>query len=148
MQLIEEFARTTNTVAPQPFVDQFYLRPSQISVMANEGMAFGAHTHHHALLPTSTDAEVVNELTQSKNLLESVVGKNVLSFCYPSGQVSAKVTNAVSQHFSIAFTTQEHRNSLAQNPLLLGRFNVSTQSPPYLAFELSGCKNKIKSFMA
>jgi len=147
MRVIEDFADITKTFAPSTFVQNFYLSAEQIKSMAKAGMAFGAHTHQHALLPTSTDLEVSFELSQSKNALETILNHKISSFCYPSGQFNPAVTAAVGQHYSTAFTTQEHKNSATQNPLLLGRFNVSSQSPHYLAFELSEWKNKLKTIL-
>jgi len=148
IQLILDFASLTNSLAPHTFIENFYLTREQVTAMASAGMEFGAHTHRHALLPGSTDLEMDFELKHSKEILESVTAKNISTFCYPSGQFNPKVKTAVGDQFAFAFTTQEHKNTWSQDPLLLGRFNVSTQQPHYLAFELSEWKNKLKTFLA
>lgn len=148
VQLIFDFANLTRTLAPQTLLEDFYLTAEQVAMMAKDGMDFGAHTHSHALLPGSTASEVEFELRKSKEVLQSITGKPISTFCYPSGQFNSSVRAAVGECFAFAFTTQEHKNAWSQDPLLIGRFNASTQKTHYLAFELSEWKNKLKTILA
>jgi peptidoglycan/xylan/chitin deacetylase (PgdA/CDA1 family) len=52
------------------------------------GMEVGAHSHHHIRLKDVKDEKrVIEELTVSKRILESIIGKPVRSFAYPYGAI-------------------------------------------------------------
>lgn len=48
-------------------------------------VSFGSHTANHPFFYLSTPEAIETEMTSSKQLLESVTGQEILSFCYPYG---------------------------------------------------------------
>jgi peptidoglycan/xylan/chitin deacetylase (PgdA/CDA1 family) len=52
---------------------------------------FSSHGANHKRLRKCSDADVVFELTNSKEILEGMVGKPVRSFCYPYGAFDKRV---------------------------------------------------------
>jgi peptidoglycan/xylan/chitin deacetylase (PgdA/CDA1 family) len=73
-----------------------YMTPKEIQDIAGEGIVeLGAHTLHHVNLNASPPEEVVQEIVGSKNELEKLIGKPVVSFAYPNGFSNASIENAV-----------------------------------------------------
>lgn len=63
-----------------------YLTWQQIKEMHQSGLvAFGSHTCSHRRLRSLEDAQIAQEITQSKQILEEKLGTPVVSFCYPFG---------------------------------------------------------------
>ena len=67
----------------------------------------GAHTYNHTRLTRVEENTMSYELTESKNVLESIVRREVVSFCYPWGLYNKKVTEKVKQSgYKIARTVK------------------------------------------
>ena len=68
-----------------------YMRPEQIQRLAAEGFEIGSHGVTHALLtaPYMTIERGRRELRESKAWLEGLIGKPILSYCFPSGAYTA-----------------------------------------------------------
>lgn len=45
----------------------------------------GAHTMTHPRLTTVSDRQAYREISKSKHVLELIIGKPIISFCYPGG---------------------------------------------------------------
>ena len=60
----------------------------QLKEMYNAGMTIGAHSHHHYILSSLTDNEILFELQHSKKLLEEHLGIKINAFSYPVGNQS------------------------------------------------------------
>lgn len=67
----------------------------------------GSHTLTHPILTTIPDDQLVNEIRESRDQLEALTGKPVLSFCYPNGIHSEKVVKVVEDFYPIAVSTNE-----------------------------------------
>jgi len=67
----------------------------------------GSHTCHHIRLRSDLDADIrYQEITASKNLLESKLEKPVNLFCYPNGDSCPEAVKEVAKHYQAAVTTQ------------------------------------------
>jgi peptidoglycan/xylan/chitin deacetylase (PgdA/CDA1 family) len=89
------------------------------------GMEVGAHSRTHPHLPTCTDAELQAEVAGSKADLEDLIGTPVTQFCYPYGDLDARVVAAVRQAgFSAATTTRRGRTRPGDDLLQLCRVLV------------------------
>lgn len=63
-----------------------YLTWQQVQEMQQSGLvSFGSHSCSHRRLRSLPDEEIVQELTQSKRVLEDKLGHPVTAFCYPFG---------------------------------------------------------------
>jgi peptidoglycan/xylan/chitin deacetylase (PgdA/CDA1 family) len=70
----------------EELVSQFYLNPSEIKEMHEEGMVIGSHTVNHPVLSKLSTEEQVKEIKHSFDYLEEVTGGlNYRTFCYPYG---------------------------------------------------------------
>lgn len=74
------------------------------------GMEIGAHTRTHPRLTRCNDLELRDEIAGSKADLEDCVGAEVTQFCYPYGDVDARVADfARAAGYAAATTTRRGR---------------------------------------
>ena len=117
---------TAPTLAGRPL-----LSAEQIEAMGNEGWDIGGHTVSHPDLTTLDAKGLRREITGCRTQLEELLGRPVISFCYPSGCVDAFARNAVAEAgFTNAVTTARGRVHLAADPFLLPRLGVSHRAGP------------------
>lgn len=64
------------------------LTGKQIKEMSDFGIEFGAHTKTHPDLTAIPLSEAETEITESKNTLQAITGKEVISFAYPYGRLN------------------------------------------------------------
>ncbi len=57
----------------------------------------GGHTYNHTSLTQVDENSMIYELSESKNVLENIIRKEVVSFCYPRGLYDKKVTEKVKE---------------------------------------------------
>lgn len=75
-----------------------YLTWDQISEMANSGVfTFGSHTVHHSALTYLTRGSVAKEVSESKQDLNTHLGRIINWFAYPYGNVNAQAAEAVKE---------------------------------------------------
>jgi peptidoglycan/xylan/chitin deacetylase (PgdA/CDA1 family) len=67
----------------------------QIEEMAEGGASFGSHGASHADLTRLPLANLSNEISGSKAIIEEKLGREVLSFSYPFGRYDARVKSFV-----------------------------------------------------
>ena len=98
----------------------------QVKAWQAAGMEVGAHSRTHPHLPTCTDAELHAEIAGSKADLESLTGASVTQFCYPYGDLDARVADAArNAGYNAATTTQRGRARHGDDPMRLRRILVS-----------------------
>lgn len=79
----------------------------QAREMAEAGIEIGSHTAAHPILTNVGSERLKNELQLSKAALEQELGRSLIHFCYPNGNVSARERNAVeSAGYASAVTTE------------------------------------------
>ncbi len=66
--------------------ENVFLTPEQIKEMHFAGMTIGAHTHNHPILTSENDDVVLDEIRQSKVILEKILEQEVEYFSYPNGK--------------------------------------------------------------
>ncbi len=83
-----------------------YMTAAQVRQMEADGMVIGAHTVHHVDLTAQPVQVAHDEIVNSKNALEALLGHPVLDFAYPYGGFNAAVAQLVQQAgFREAVTT-------------------------------------------
>jgi peptidoglycan/xylan/chitin deacetylase (PgdA/CDA1 family) len=65
---------------------------NEVNEMARLGMTIGAHTLTHANLPSAGIVDATGEITGSKKMLESQIGRDVTMFSYPNGGAESYFT--------------------------------------------------------
>jgi len=72
-----------------------------------ECIEIGSHTRSHPILNTLGEEEIENEVKNSKSILSELLNKSIDVFCYPNGASNEYCQKVVSEHYSIAVTTEE-----------------------------------------
>jgi len=65
--------------------DKIMLSWKQVRAMAQYSVAFGVHTVSHPILSALSSEEINEEISQSKQMIESQVNQSVRFFAYPNG---------------------------------------------------------------
>lgn len=87
-QLRTAVARLPDQLDVQPPDDAFagvYLRWSEVSEMADQGVAFGAHTVDHPILARLGPEEAAAQVLGSRERVAEALGRPVPAFAYPNG---------------------------------------------------------------
>jgi len=96
-----------------------------ILTLYEAGFEIGSHTVSHRFLSSLPDSEVVKEITDSKNKLETFLNNKVSCFSYPGGKYTKKIVEMVKDAgYQCAFTTDIGMNLCDSNPYKLKRINV------------------------
>ncbi len=116
--------------------------------LVTSGHEIGSHTASHAILVQCNPSELKKEVSGSREYLEAITGKSIDSFCYPNGDHSRDVVNAVKRAgYRAAVTTTWGRNDSGTNALKLRRCDIQGAtarsrrgrlSPARMGLRLSG----------
>ena len=68
---------------------------ADVRIVADAGMEIGSHSVHHVRLPEVSDAQLRDEVSDSREHLAEVTGRPVTGFCYPYGAVGDREVRAV-----------------------------------------------------
>jgi peptidoglycan/xylan/chitin deacetylase (PgdA/CDA1 family) len=105
---------------------RMFLNTGEMCKMADSGIAFGSHTVTHCILPRYSRLEVERELTESKVVLENLLGEKIDMLAYPDGQCTPEVIDCAREAgYRIACTTRSRRFSQKEGLLRVPRFDVS-----------------------
>lgn len=92
-----------------------------------------SHTVNHPILTNLSDETLNKELTESKRVLEELVGYSIDVFSYPNGNVGQREINALKDAgYRYAFTTKADAFNVEDyNPFLLPRMAMNTHGGKY-----------------
>ena len=77
--------------------------------MRRDGFIIGSHTRTHVSLPMESTESAVDELSDSKRVLEQHLGEPIDHFAYPGGQFTPAVVEAIEQcGYRYAYTACPH----------------------------------------
>ncbi|MGM9978189.1 MAG: polysaccharide deacetylase family protein [Clostridium sp.] len=107
--------------------DGYYMTSQQIKEMSDYGIDIQSHTASHAHLNQLTYEEQLSELKTSKEKLESITEKPVISIAYPFGDYDDNTILASKEAgYSLSFNTNRGLSDRDDNPLSLNRIYVSS----------------------
>jgi peptidoglycan/xylan/chitin deacetylase (PgdA/CDA1 family) len=92
--------------------------------MVARKLALGSHSRTHAHLPRVSDAQLADELDGSAADIERELGLRPTTFCYPYGEVDARVRAAVAARYACACTTELRVLDAREDPHLLPRLDA------------------------
>ncbi len=112
-----------------PIQSHAFLTWAQIREMAADGVSFGSHTHRHRLLNRISDKEVDVEIRESKQRLETELGREVSTFAYPSGTYRSHIFGQLqAAGYRLAVTTEPGLNFMPTTSFYqLRRINVESK---------------------
>lgn len=103
-----------------------FLLEDMIAEMAANGMEIGSHTSKHRELNALTGDELLYELTDSKDVLSTITGKEITMLCYPAGRYNDETkTTASETGYLCAVTTKNGFATKSQGMYDLKRIRVS-----------------------
>jgi peptidoglycan/xylan/chitin deacetylase (PgdA/CDA1 family) len=123
LEKIAQFYLQNNAVEQAPLM----MTAAQIKQLSDCGITIGAHTVNHPILKVMSEAEQREEITQSKQQLESWLAQPVQHFAYPNGaegiDFDDTAVDIVQQSgFASAVVTNWGVSTAATSPLKLKRF--------------------------
>lgn len=86
-------------------IDKPIMTTNQLRGWQAAGMEVGAHSRSHPRLTGCSDAALRDEVRGSRHALEDILGTPVRQFCYPYGDVDARVAEAAREAGYVAATT-------------------------------------------
>lgn len=99
------------------------------------GMDVGSHTQTHANLKELTPEQARQQIVQSKDELQQMLGAEVRHFCYPYGWFSPEHEGMVrAAGYQTATSTRRGRVQLGDNPYALNRIMVARATHPLQFF--------------
>jgi len=97
----------------------------QLKELDKQGIECGAHSHNHPQLDTLSHSAALDEIAQSKHLLEQHLGRQVSSFAYPYGYQTAALRRLVQEAgFTSACAVKHAMSSVTIDPFALARLMV------------------------
>lgn len=92
----------------------------------NAGHEVGSHTMNHPVLARLSPELAINEISDSKDALEQIIGKSVTAFCYPYGKYIDETIDFVRQAgYTNATTTARGLARIDDDLMVLPRVEVS-----------------------
>ncbi|HEV2665352.1 MAG TPA: polysaccharide deacetylase family protein, partial [Blastocatellia bacterium] len=96
----------------------------QAREMADAGVEIGSHTLTHPILTGLNDDRLREEVGQSRDRIQSALGRNVETFCYPNGDYDPRAQREVARAgYQCAVTTEVGLNNERNDPLALRRMH-------------------------
>jgi peptidoglycan/xylan/chitin deacetylase (PgdA/CDA1 family) len=95
LEIVGELAKKGKNSPIDNNEERQLLNWDEILEMAKAGVEFGSHGLSHRLLDSLETAEVINELNESKKLIEMTLGQPIRSFTYPNGNYNGEIEKLV-----------------------------------------------------
>ncbi len=132
--------RRVNDWDEAPEMRAALLTADGMRALEDAGMQLGSHTLTHCRLTSSTDAELAEELAESREILASVASRPLPVVAYPYGDVDERVKQAArAAGYEAALAVNSGPLDLRADPFEIRRQRVGNSSrPAYLRFVLSG----------
>ncbi len=92
-----------------------YLQREDVVELRRLGMTVGSHSHRHVQLTPLGDAELIDELQRSRQILEEITGQPIEHFSFPGGVYDSRVLEMSRQAgYQYFFTSDWGVNAGAQ----------------------------------
>ncbi len=123
--LVTDFCGSNNDWAGNPpdLPRTKLLAWNEIKTLSANGIEFGAHTRTHPDLTRISVANAKREITESKAIIETKLGKPALTFAYPYGRYNAEVKHLVEANFAAACSVKLGKAQLRNDFFALERID-------------------------
>lgn len=103
----------------------YYMGEQEIQALLSCNMEIGSHGLTHSYLIELRHDDVQREVTESKNLLQRYIGRQIEAFAYPGGHVNQKVLTCVkTAGYRAAASCIVGWNNRKTDPFLLRRLEI------------------------
>jgi peptidoglycan/xylan/chitin deacetylase (PgdA/CDA1 family) len=121
----------------------------ELREMVAGGVSVGSHGRSHDSFLHLTREELVAELTESKQVLESITGRPVMWLAYPYGEFSqTAIETAIGAGYRGAVTAIEGLNDGSRNPFMVRRIGVNdNMSLAHFIVAVSGLRDLLKTLL-
>lgn len=105
----------------------FHMSMPELKEIANAGIEIGSHTVNHQFLNGLNAPSLKNEFETSKQQLEDITGKAILSISYPFGKANRKVLNTAQKYYNFGVKLLPlfvNGRESTLNALALNRINI------------------------
>jgi peptidoglycan/xylan/chitin deacetylase (PgdA/CDA1 family) len=100
---------------------------SEIKEMSNNGIDIGGHSVNHVYLNSCTKEELISEIRDCKNSIESFTDKKVENFAYPDGRYNNDVCNALKDEgYKISVSTESNIFRRCSNLFSVPRVDITS----------------------
>jgi peptidoglycan/xylan/chitin deacetylase (PgdA/CDA1 family) len=96
----------------------------QIHEMKSAGIEFGSHSLTHPDLTRLSEEQINHELRESKNLLESLLEREVSAFAYPYGYHTPTIRKIAKKYYSLACSGRMGLVKKSSDPFALERVDM------------------------
>lgn len=133
------------------------LQPNSTKVLTKEWIAaqkdnplieFGSHSHTHPVFSTLSNDEIIAEITESKQILETILHKKVVIFAYPNGIGNTQSDQHLRQYgYEFILNTQDKLNTLKSelNDTSFFRINMYQASLERAILQMLGILSEIRT---
>lgn len=105
----------------------FYISSDNMKEMSDNGIDIQCHTVTHPHLSTLSYDEQLKEITESRDFIKNVTGKDVIAFAYPYGDYNDDTLQIVKDAgFSFAFTIKNGKSDREDGLYTLDRIYVNS----------------------
>ena len=117
------------------YVYKELLTKSDLVEWLSHGMSIGSHGKSHMSLTTLNEAQIKDEIYNSKNIIQDFIGSNIDSFSYPFGQINNFSANKVKEVYEFGVTTVRSRfNTLKHKKFYIPRIHMSNHLSTFKIF--------------
>lgn len=103
----------------------WFMSCEQVKQATSSAITVGSHTVNHPLLTHERSEVALDELRESKRMLESLIAQPVRHFAYPNGDHDDRIAALVAEAgYATAVTTQPGWNLPGEHPYRLKRVDV------------------------
>jgi hypothetical protein len=117
--LLKKYDVPATFYIPVDNIERECMSPQQIRELARS-FDIGGHTYHHLALTDIRLKEVKKEVEEGKQRLEDIIGREVLSFCYPRGRFNDEVVSIVRRAGFIGARTTKSATRSIKDPFRMG----------------------------
>lgn len=127
--ILKEFNMTATIFCIASELDgSYYISKEAIKEMSDYGIDIESHTVTHPHLNKLQYDKQLEELIESKKILESITGKEITSIAYPFGDFDDNSIKAAKEAgYTLGFTTKLGLSDRNDNPLILDRIYISSK---------------------
>jgi len=127
---LKKFNLKANFFITTDWIDKTgYMTSEQIKILSAEGMSIQSHSKTHLYLDEMDTCNALDELKESKIMLEKILGRDVPFISFPGGRYNRNVIDCAKEaNYSAVLSSNPFCLKKISDILVLGRFMVKSTS--------------------